>query len=119
MSRTERTTLALAVLALAVAGPAAALERPDDRGGPIGVGAVALAQASEVTVIRPDDRAVRGAGIAAAAAPSGVAVVAPASAGFDWADAAIGAIGGIAATVLAGALGVAAVRARQGGHATA
>jgi hypothetical protein len=46
-------------------------------------------------------------------------MVAPASTGFDWTDAAIGALGGIAAAVLAGALGLAAVRARQGGHATA
>ena len=121
MSRTSRATLVVAALALAAAGSAVAADRPDDRAGPLGVGAVALAQASEVdgAVVRPDDRAVRGAGSLAAAAPASVAVVAPASTGFDWTDAAIGAIGGILAAVLAGALGLAAVRARQGGHATA
>ena len=89
---------------------------------PIVVGAVALAETSDLdgaVAVRPDDRAVRGAGSVDTAAPAPVVVAAPASAGFNWTDAAIGAIGGIAAAVLAGALGLAAVRARQRGHATA
>ena len=49
-----------------------------------------------------------------------IATAVPAMAdGFDWTDAAIGALGAIVVVVLAGALGLAAVRARQGGHATA
>jgi hypothetical protein len=122
MSRTARATLVVAALALTAAGSAVAADRPDDQAGPIGVGAVALAGTSDLdraVAVRPDDRAVRGAGSIDDAAPAPVVVVAPASTGFDWTDAAIGAIGGIAAAVLAGALGLAAVRARQGGHATA
>ena len=122
MTRTAFATQVVAALALAAAGSAVAADRPDDRAGPIGVGGVAAAQTGDLdraVAVRPDDRAVRGAGSAGAAAPAPVVVVAPASTGFDWTDAAIGAIGGIAAAVLAGALGLAAVRARQGGHATA
>jgi len=121
MSRTARATLAVAALALAAAGSGVAADRPDDRAGPLGVGAVALAGTSvdRAVAVRPDDRAVRGVGSIDAAVPAPVVVVAPASTGFDRTDAAIGAIGGIAAAVLAGALGLATVRARQGGHATA
>jgi hypothetical protein len=114
-----------AAFALVAPSWAAGAERPDDRAGPLGVGAAqALAStgaADGSTVLRPDDRAtLRGPG----AVDSTVVVATPgtiaaAADGFDWTDAAIGAAGAIAVMVLAGALGVAAVRARQGGHATA
>ena len=112
-----------AALALVAPSWAAGAERPDDRAGPLGVGAAQplASTADGSTVVRPDDRAtLRGPG----AVDSTVVVATPwaiaaAADGFDWTDAAIGAAGAIAVMVLAGALGVAAVRARQGGHATA
>jgi hypothetical protein len=114
-----------AALALVAPSWAAGAERPDDRAGPLGVGAAqaltSTGTADGSTVVRPDDRAtLRGPG----AVDSTVVVATPwaiaaAADGFDWTDAAIGAAGAIAVMVLAGALGVAAVRARQGGHATA
>ena len=114
-----------AALALVAPSWAAGAERPDDRAGPLGVGAAqaltSTGTADGSTVLRPDDRAtLRGPG----AVDSTVVVATPwaiaaAADGFDWTDAAIGAAGAIAVMVLAGALGVAAVRARQGGHATA
>lgn len=123
MSR--RTTLTgVAALALAVSGSAAAADRPDDRAGPLGVGGVAIERtggtAADVAA-RPDDRAAaRGPGAVGliASAPATAAVV-EASSGFDWADAAIGAAGGIAAVLLAGGLAVAGTRVRHRGHATA
>lgn len=122
MSRKAIATTALA-LALAVPSLAAAAERPDDRAGMLGVGA-AQAVSSGVavaSVTRPDDRAaLRGPGAMDTRGPIETSVpVAAAVDGFDWTDAAIGALGALAVVVLAGALGVAAVRARQGGHATA
>jgi len=112
-----------AALALVAPSWAAGAERPDDRAGPLGVGAAQplASTADGSTVLRPDDRAtLRGPGAVdstvVVATPGAIAAAAD---GFDWTDAAIGAAGAIAVMVLAGALGVAAVRARQGGHATA
>ena len=114
-----------AALALVAPSWAAGAERPDDRAGPLGVGAAqaltSTGTADDSTVLRPDDRAtLRGPGAVdstvVVATPGAIATAAD---GFDWTDAAIGAAGAIAVMVLAGALGVAAVRARQGGHATA
>ena len=114
-----------AALALVAPSWAAGAERPDDRAGPLGVGAAqaltSTGTADGSTVVRPDDRAtLRGPGAVdstvVVATPGAIAAAAD---GFDWTDAAIGAAGAIAVMVLAGALGVAAVRARQGGHATA
>jgi len=117
--------IATTAAALALVGPgwAAAAERPDDRAGPLGVGgAAALASTgggADSAVLRPDDRAtLRGPGAVDSSVLVATAVPATAD-GFDWTDAAIGALGAIAVVVLAGALGLAAVRARQGGHATA
>jgi hypothetical protein len=123
----SRKAIATMTAALTLVGPAWAIaaERPDDRPGMLGVGGVQAAAQSRIDqgtgALRPDDRAgVRGPGAVDApvviASTGSVAAVAD---GFDWTDAAIGALGAIAVIVLAGALGLAAVRARQGGHATA
>jgi len=121
----SRKAIAATAAALALVGPgwAAAAERPDDRAGPLGVGgAAALASTgggADSGVLRPDDRGtLRGPGAVDSSVVIATAVPATAD-GFDWTDAAIGALGAIAVVVLAGALGLAAVRARQGGHATA
>ena len=114
-----------AAFALVVPSWAVGAERPDDRAGPLGVGGAQALASTGVgdgsAVLRPDDRAaLRGPGAFDAtvvvATPGAITAAADS---FDWTDAAIGALGALAVVVLAGALGVAAVRARQGGHATA
>jgi hypothetical protein len=118
MSRILHTSI-LALVASALLVPAALAERPDDRGGPIGVGGAA---ASVSTSIRPDDRAgLRGPGArsqtaTAPARPDDRAGVrgpgaaptvptTPAASGFDWSDAGIGALGAFGlAMVLFGAM---------------
>ena len=98
------TTLVLAAFALLV--PTALAQRPDDRAGMLGVGAAA----ATTSVTRPDDRAEsRGPGALApqlgtatrpddrgglrgpGAVPIGV--MTPATDGFDWVDAGVGAVG--------------------------
>jgi hypothetical protein len=97
--------------ALVLLAPNALAQRPDDRAGPIGVGAVTYADSS----IRPDDRPEpRGPG----SIPIVLVTSQPATDRFDWRDAGMGAVGALAlALVLAGGLGL-ATRARRG-HATA
>ena len=103
-----KATLMLAALvaaALALA-PAALADRPDDRGGMLGVGAIETTSPPT----RPDDRAgVRGPG----AAP--VVVTAQSPSGFDWGSAGIGAVGafGICLLVFAGAQLVVRERGRH------
>ena len=121
MSRILHTSI-VALVAFALLAPAALGERPDDRGGMIGVGgAVAVA-----TTTRPDDRAdTRGPGAVAATEPASVrpddrngvrgpgaaptVVISTPESGFDWGDAGVGALGAFGlALVLFGALQVAA-----------
>ena len=77
--------------------------RPDDRAGVRGPGAHAPITAASAASVRPDDRAgARGPG----AAPT--VILTQADAGFDWADAGIGAVGAFGlALALFGALQVA------------
>jgi hypothetical protein len=109
----------LALVAGALLVPAALAERPDDRGGPIGVGGAA---ASVSPSIRPDDRAdLRGPGALGQIATASVrpddragirgpgtvpTVISTQSASrFDWSDAGIGALGAFGlALVLFGAM---------------
>ena len=101
-----RKAIAATAAALALVGPgwAAAAERPGDRAGPLGVGgAAALASTgggADSAVLRPDDRGtLRGPG--AVVSPVVIATAVPATAdGFDWTDAAIGALGAIVVVVL-------------------
>ena len=98
------TTLVLAAFALLV--PNALAQRPDDRGGMLGVGAAA----ATISATRPDDRA-EGRGPGALARDTSVstrpddraglrgpgsvpiAVVTSSADGFDWTDASVGAVG--------------------------
>ena len=119
------TALALAAFTLLV--PTALAQRPDDRSGMLGVGAAS----APVSTTRPDDRpGARGPGALASSIRSStrpddraglrgpgaisVAVVAPATDGFDWADAGVGAVGTFAlALLLFGAL-ILTLRTRRG-----
>ena len=97
--------LAAVVAAVLALAPAALAERPDDRGGMLGVGAIETTSSPT----RPDDRAgVRGPG----AAP---VVVAAQPSGFDWGSAGIGAVGafGICLLLFAGAQLVVRERGRH------
>ena len=99
------TAGATAVTMLALAAGAAAADgvRPDDR-AMHGPGAIAVAQRD--IVVRPDDRADRRlAGVAVVAQPA-------ATKGFDWADAGVGALGTFGLVLLAGGVGVVALRRR-------
>jgi hypothetical protein len=109
----QTTTLVLAVAVLLAPSATGNLltpaERPDDRAGMLGVGAVT----AKPIATRPDDRAgIRG--------PGSVPTVLVASSGdaFDWGDAGIGAVGAFGlALLLFGAMQL-ATRAERG-HATA
>lgn len=117
MKRILQTTILVLTLA-ALVTPTALAERPDDRGGMLGVGAAAIASGST----RPDDRAgTRGPGsvggsqtavrpddLAGVRGPGSIPTVFVASSssrdGFDWDDAGVGAVGafGIALLLLGG-----------------
>jgi hypothetical protein len=107
MNRIGHISILVGVVA-ALFAPTALAERPDDRAGLHGPGAYV-----QVAAVRPDDRAgIRGPG----AAPT--VILAQAEAGFDWADAGIGALGAFGvALALFGALQVAS-RSRRS-HAAA
>jgi hypothetical protein len=132
-------SLLATVVAVALTGTTLAAERPNDRSGLQGVGAVAeqdsaptrpddrpgargpdaAAAPSQIHTSRPDDRAgPRRPGqlseSSSVSAPPSVTVVV--SRGFDWADAAIGALG---AALIAVGLAVAATRLRHYKHASA
>jgi hypothetical protein len=102
------------VLALGIAAPAAHAERPDDRAGLRGPGAI---EAVQTTVSQhPDNRAgLRGPGAAAAPSSSShpdnradargpgaftTLIARPSSDGFDWGDALIGGLGGVGTALL-------------------
>jgi hypothetical protein len=125
-----KATLILAALVTAALTlvPAALAERPDDRGGVLGVGGVqaagtatrpddragvrgpALAIVAQETALRPDDRpGIRGPG------PAPVVIAPQAPSGFDWGSAGIGALGafGICLLVFAGAQLVVRERGRH------
>jgi hypothetical protein len=125
-----KATLILAALVAAAVtlAPAALADRPDDRGGLLGVGAVqrtstatrpddraevrgpALAIVMRETAPRPDDRpGIRGPG------PAPIVVGTQAPSGFDWSAAGIGALGafGISLLVFAGAQLVVRERGRH------
>ena len=103
--------IGVVVLSVAAAFASAALGagRPDDRAGPLGVGAVA----APTVVVRPDDRA-GPLGVGAASSP--VVVETPtASARIDWADPLV--ISGLTALAAIAAMAVAygVVHHRHGG----
>lgn len=122
MQRSVLTVSALFAAAMLFA-PAALAERPDDRGGAIGVGSVTVPAAEAV---RPDDQAgPRGPGavsvsskktVASATRPddrAGVrgpgatlvgSTVLVSSDGFDWSDAGIGVAGGLGLALIAAGL---------------
>ena len=110
----HRTALLAVLIATAVLAPVAKAERPDNRGGLIGVGSVT---SSAMAPARPDDRAgVRGPGsLSASAAPT----ILVASDGFDWLDASIGAAGAIGIALAAAGLLTAARGHRRRGALTA
>jgi hypothetical protein len=97
MKRIVLAAGALLVAALFLTSAAIA-QRPDDRGGMIGVGAVT---ASHVDVGRPDDRAgARGPG----AVTDETRPLAPPDDRFDWGDAGVGAAGAFALALVSAAL---------------
>jgi hypothetical protein len=100
----------MVVVAAVFLVPSALAQRPDDRAGPIGIGAVAIEQ-EEQRPVRPDDRGGR-IGIGSITAPaaevasprpepradqsaSAPTIVVTADA-FDWRDAGVGVAGGLA-----------------------
>jgi hypothetical protein len=93
--------------------------RPDDRAGRRGPGAIAAVR--PLPSNRPDDHAGTRApgqlGVPSSSSPSRSAVAA-ASEAFDWADAAMGAIGGLGAALTAGGLVLVAARLRGSRHAS-
>ncbi len=103
-----------AMVALALVGPASAADpvaRPDDR-QTRGPGAIALDQLRDV--LRPDDRATHGAG-GVVAEPSSLPAsyaTTEASAGFDWADAGVGALGALGLVLVVAGGSVIAARRR-------
>ena len=109
-----KATLALAALVTAAVmllmqAPAARADRPDDRGGLLGVGAVQAASAPT----RPDDRpGTRGPG------PAPIVIAAESRSGFDWGAAGIGALGAIGLCLLV-ATGLQLVARERGRHAAA
>ena len=126
----QTTILVLTVSALVT--PTALAERPDDRGGMLGVGAAVITSSST----RPDDRvgprgpgsvgspqtAVRPDDLAGTRGPGSIPTVGIAASssgdGFDWADAGVGAVGAVGlALVLLGGLQLAARGRRD--HAAA
>ena len=110
MKRILQTTI-LVLTVSALVTPTALAERPDDRGGMLGVGAAVITSSST----RPDDRAgTRGPG----SLPTVGAMASSSGDGFDWADAGVGAVGAFGlALVLLGGLQVAARGRRD--HAAA
>jgi hypothetical protein len=125
-----RATLVItaALVTAAIAAPVAGAERPDDRGGMRGPGAIAslqpgaarqpdsrararpgeLAVSQPTAIVRPDDRpGSRGPGVLASV------VVAPRASTFDWSDALLGGLGGAGiALLLTGGIFVAASHRR-------
>jgi hypothetical protein len=109
---TRKALIPTLVLAAALLAPSALAQRPDDRAGARGPGAIAAQQSSSTrpddrpglrghdgaairsTSVRPDDRAgMHGPG---EFTPS---VVQATSTGFDWGDALIGGLGGVGAAL--------------------
>jgi hypothetical protein len=139
----ETITALATVVAVGLTPTALAAEHPNDRGGLQGV-AVAAEHHSTPTrpddrpsvrgpdpaavgsdaalAIRPDDRAgPRGPGLlneqTPVSAPPDATVITPGA--FDWADAAIGALGGLGAALIAAGLALAVARLRHYKHASA
>jgi hypothetical protein len=89
--------LSLALVGAALTAGAAQAERPDDRGGMLGVGAVTASAGAT----RPDDRAeARGPGVYFSVPPLPTGAVSTGE--FDWRDASAGA-GGMLFIILCGA----------------
>lgn len=101
--------LALAAVVAAILVPAAAAnaQRPDDRAGVRGPGAV-----STHAVVRPDDRGGLH-GVGQVAGPQALAVASHPGGGFEWNAAAFGAAGTLVLVLLIGGTTLGARRLRQ------
>jgi hypothetical protein len=97
--------ISLALVGAALAAGAAQAERPDDRVGMLGVGAVSIetAKTAHSTVLRPDDRgAARGPGTISS--PPLLTATGRTAGELEWRDASLGAAAMLAAVLLAGGI---------------
>ena len=106
MTRTKIiVAISLALVGAALAAGAAQAERPDDRTGMLGVGAVSTdaAETAHSAVVRPDDRgAARGPGTISS--PPLLTATGRTVGEVEWRDASLGAAAMLAAVLLAGGI---------------
>jgi hypothetical protein len=107
MTRTKLScAISLALVGAALAAGSAQAQRPDDRAGMLGVGAVSTSMAAQSpvsTVTRPDDRgSARGPGTLSSTPP--MTVTGRAAGELEWRDASLGAAAMLAAVLLAGGI---------------
>ena len=106
MTRTKIiVAISLALVGAALAASAAQAERPDDRTGMHGVGAVSTdaAETAHSAVVRPDDRgAARGPGTIAS--PPLLTATGRTAGELEWRDASLGAAAMLVAVLLAGGI---------------
>ena len=106
MTRTKIiVAISLALVGAALAAGAAQAERPDDRTGMLGVGAVSTdaAETAHSAVVRPDDRGA-GRGPGTIASPPLLTATGRTAGELEWRDASLGAAAMLVAVLLAGGI---------------